>query len=108
LTHQPEEHPVRNSATNSGKDLAKEIARLQAQLEELSDSAKGAGNTLLEDTLRPARKLISNYRDTARSVGELRDKTRSTLLEHVEERPFTTLAALIGIGFLAARFFRRS
>jgi ElaB/YqjD/DUF883 family membrane-anchored ribosome-binding protein len=110
---------MRNSATHSGKDLAKEIARLRAQLEELSDSVKGAGSDLVdrgeevfEDTLRPARKLIANYGDTAKSVAKdaakFRDKARDTLIEHTEERPFTTLAALIGIGFLASWLFRRS
>jgi len=39
---------MRNSDTHSGKDLAKEIARLQARLEELSDNAKTAGSDLVD------------------------------------------------------------
>ena len=55
---------MRNSATHSGKDLAKEIALLKAQLDDLSDSVNGAGNSIvergqeaLEETLHSAREL---------------------------------------------------
>jgi len=44
----------------------------------------------------------------AKDAAKLRDKASDTLIEHTEARPFTTLAALIGIGFLAAWLFRRS
>jgi ElaB/YqjD/DUF883 family membrane-anchored ribosome-binding protein len=109
---------MRNSATHSGKDLAKEIALLKAQLDDLSDSVNGAGNSIvargeeaLEDTLRSARELIAKYGDTAKSIvketARLKDKATDTLIEHTEARPLTTLAAIVGIGFLAGWLFRR-
>ena len=109
---------MRNSATHSGKDLAKEIALLKAQLDDLSDSVNGAGNSIvergqeaLEETLRSARELIAKYGDTAKSIAKdtvrLKNKAADTLIEHTEARPLTTLAAIVGIGFLAGWLFRR-
>jgi len=109
---------MRNSATHSGKDLAKEIALLKAQLDDLSDSVNGAGNSIvergqeaLEETLRSARELIAKYGDTAKSIAKdtvrLKNKATDTLIEHTEARPLTTLAAIVGIGFLAGWLFRR-
>jgi ElaB/YqjD/DUF883 family membrane-anchored ribosome-binding protein len=110
---------MRNSATHNGKDLAKEIALLKAQLEELSDSVNGAGNSIvarseeaLEETLRSARELIAKYGDTAKSIAKdatrLKDRAADTLIEHTEARPLTTLAAIIGVGFLAGWLCRRN
>ena len=109
---------MRNSATHSGKDLAKEIALLKAQLDDLSDSVNGAGNSIvergqeaLEETLRSARELIAKYGDTAKAIAKdaakLKDRATDTLIEHTEARPLTTLAAIVGIGFLAGWLFRR-
>ena len=102
---------MRNSATHNGKDLAREIALLKVQLEELSDSVNGAGNSIvergqeaLEETLRSARELIAKYGDTAK----LKNKATDTLIEHTEARPLTTLAAIVGIGFLAGWLWRRN
>ena len=39
---------------------------------------------------------------------KLKDKATDTLIEHTEARPLTTLAALIGVGFLAGWLWRRS
>ncbi len=111
---------MRNSATHNGKDLAREIALLKAQLEELSDSVNGAGNSIvergqeaLEETLRSARELIAKYGDTAKSIAQrhgpkLKDRATDTLIEHTEARPLTTLAAIIGVGFLAGWLCRRN
>jgi len=109
---------MRNSATHNGTDLAKEIALLKAQLEDLADSVNGTGNSIvargeeaLEETLRSARELIAKYGDTAKSIAQdtvkLRDKAAGKLIEHTEARPLTTLAAIAGIGFLAGWLFRR-
>ena len=109
---------MRNSATHNGKDLAKEIALLKAQLEDLADSVNGTGNSIvargeeaLEETLRSARELIAKYGDTAKSIAKdtvrLKNKATDTLIEHTEARPLTTLAAIVGIGFLAGWLFRR-
>jgi ElaB/YqjD/DUF883 family membrane-anchored ribosome-binding protein len=110
---------MRNSATHSGKDLAKEIALLKAQLDDLSDSVNGAGNSImargqeaLEETLHSARELIAKYGDTAKSIvndtAKLKNKATDTLIEHTEARPLTTLAAIIGVGFLAGWLCRRN
>jgi ElaB/YqjD/DUF883 family membrane-anchored ribosome-binding protein len=115
---QAQEYVMRNSATHSGKDLAKEIALLKAQLDDLSDSVNGAGNSIvargqeaLEETLHSARELIAKYGDTAKSIAKdtvrLKNKATDTLIEHTEARPLTTLAAIVGIGFLAGWLFRR-
>ena len=110
---------MRNAATHNGKDLAREIALLKVQLEELSESVNGAGNSIvargeaaLEETLRSARELIAKYGDTAKAIAEdtvkLKDKATDTLIEHTENRPLTTLAAILGVGFLAGWLCRRS
>jgi ElaB/YqjD/DUF883 family membrane-anchored ribosome-binding protein len=110
---------MRNSATHNGKDLAKEIALLKAQLEDLADSVNGTGNSIvargeeaLEETLRSARELIAKYGDTAKAIAKdatrLKDRATDTLIEHTEARPLTTLAAIIGVGFLAGWLCRRN
>ena len=103
---------MRNSATHNGKDLAKEIALLKAQLEELADSIVERGQEALEETLRSARELIAKYGDTAKSIvndtAKLKNKATDTLIEHTEARPLTTLAAIIGVGFLAGWLCRRN
>jgi len=110
---------MRSSATHNGKDLAKEIALLKAQLEDLADSVNGTGTSIvargeeaLEETLRSARALIAKYGDTAKSIAQdtikMRDKATDTLIEHTEARPLTTLAAILGVGFLAGWLCRRN
>jgi ElaB/YqjD/DUF883 family membrane-anchored ribosome-binding protein len=109
---------MRNAATN-GKDLAREIAILKEQLEELSDTVNGAGSSLvsrgeaaIEDTLKSARALVEKYGDTAKAFAEdtarLKNKATDTLIEQTETRPLTTLAAIVGIGFLAGWLCRRN
>src|SRR5882672_11008391 len=110
---------MRNSATHNGKDLAKEIALLKAQLEDLADSVNGTGNSIVargeaavEETLKSARELIAKYGDTAKSIANdtarLKDKAADTLVEHTEAHPLTTLAAILGVGFLAGWLCRRN
>ena len=109
---------MRNAATHNGKDLAREITLLRQQLDELADTVNGTGSTLvargeaaLEDTLKSARELVAKYGDTAKAIADdtkkLRDKATDTLIEQTETRPLTTLAAIIGIGFLAGWLCRR-
>jgi ElaB/YqjD/DUF883 family membrane-anchored ribosome-binding protein len=110
---------MRNSATHhDGKDLAKQISLLRTQLEELAETVNGTkssligrGEEVIEDTLRSARELIAKYSDTAKSMAQdaakLKDKASETLVEQTEAHPFTTLAALVGIGFLAGWLCRR-
>jgi ElaB/YqjD/DUF883 family membrane-anchored ribosome-binding protein len=109
---------MRNAATHNGKDLAREIALLKQQLDELADTVNGTGSSIvargeaaLEETLKSARELVTKYGDTAKAIADdtrkLRDKAADTLIEQTEARPLTTLAAIVGIGFLAGWLFRR-
>ena len=109
---------MRNSATHSSKDPAKEIALLKTQLEELSEAVNGTGSSILargeealEKSLRSARQLIAKYGDTAKAIAQdtvkLKDKAADTLIEQTEARPLTTLMAILGIGFLAGWLCRR-
>jgi len=110
---------MRNAATHSGKDLAKEIALLKAQLDDLSDSVNGAGSSImargeeaLEETLRSARELIAKSGDTAKAIvhdtAKLKGKATDTLIEQTAARPLTTLAAILAVGFLAGWLSRRN
>ena len=110
---------MRYSAASNGKDLAREIALLKEQLDELSESVNGTGSSIvargeaaLEETLKSARELVAKYGDTAKAIAhdtaKLKDKATDTLIEHTEARPLTTLAAIIGVGFLAGWLCRRS
>jgi ElaB/YqjD/DUF883 family membrane-anchored ribosome-binding protein len=110
---------MRNAATLNGKDLAREIALLKEQLEALSESVNGTGSSIvargeaaLDETLQSARALIAKYGDTAKAMAEdtakLKTKATDTLIHHTEAHPLTTLAAIIGVGFLAGWLCRRN
>jgi ElaB/YqjD/DUF883 family membrane-anchored ribosome-binding protein len=109
---------MRSAATHNGKDLAREISLLKEQLEELADTVNGTGSSIVsrgeaavEETLKSARELVAKYGDAAKSIADdtikLRNKATDTLIEHTEARPLTTLAAIIGVGFLAGWLCRR-
>ncbi|HQS14085.1 hypothetical protein [Reyranella sp.] len=109
---------MRVTSHANGKDLAKEIAALKTQLEDLAESMNGAGQSIvsrgeeaMEDTLKAARELIAKYGDTAKAIAEdtvsLKNKAADTLVEQTEARPLTTVAAIAGIGFLAGWLCRR-
>jgi ElaB/YqjD/DUF883 family membrane-anchored ribosome-binding protein len=106
------------SSTHNGKDLAREITLLKQQLEELAETVNGTGSSIVargeaavEETLKSARDLIAKYGDTAKSIADdtvnLKNKATDTLIEQTEARPLTTLAAIVGIGFLAGWLCRR-
>ena len=93
---------MRNAATHNGKDLAREIALLRQQLDDLADTVNGTGSSIvargeaaLEETLKSARELVANCRDTAKAIAQdtakLKDKATDTLIEQTETRPLTTL-----------------
>ena len=95
------------------------LTTLSHEVRVLSDSVNDAGNSIvarggeaIEETLRSARELIAKYGDTARSIvndtAKLKNKATDTLIEHTEARPLTTLAAIIGVGFLAGWLCRRN
>jgi hypothetical protein len=69
------------------------------------------GEEALEETLNSARELIAKYGDTAKAIAEdtisLKNKATDKLVEQTEAHPLTTLAAVVGIGFLAGWLCRR-
>ncbi len=109
---------MRAASHANGKDLAKEISMLKAQLEELTESMNGTGHSIVakgeeavEDTVRAARELIAKYGDTAKAIAQdtidLKNKATDKLVAQTEARPLTTIAAVVGIGFLAGWLCRR-
>jgi ElaB/YqjD/DUF883 family membrane-anchored ribosome-binding protein len=115
----------------SSKDLVKEIGVLKSQLKKLSsameaDASDGVNGAIsavqsksraaIDDAIEAATAFIDEQTDHARDMAdsalekatEARDAAADTLIKTVKERPLTTLAAVIGIGFLAGLLCRRS
>jgi ElaB/YqjD/DUF883 family membrane-anchored ribosome-binding protein len=108
---------MRNSA-HEAKDLAKQIALLRSQLDDIAETLDGTkdgllmrGQEKLEDTLQSARELIARYGDSAKAMADnavrLKQKASDTLVAQTEDHPLTTLAAILGIGMLAGWLLRR-
>jgi ElaB/YqjD/DUF883 family membrane-anchored ribosome-binding protein len=117
-------------AAHSNKDLVKEINALKAQLKKLSSAMEaeandGVSRTLstveskskqaIDDAIDAAQGFIDEYAETARDgmqalsrrSAELRDQATESLVETVQNRPLGTLAAIVGVGFLAGYLCRR-
>jgi len=113
------------------KDLIKEINALKAQLKRLSDALAADANEgvtramdaveskskeTIDEAVEAAQRFIDDYaesaKDTAarlaRKSAEVRDSATDSLIETVQARPFGTLAAVAGIGFLAGYLCRRT
>jgi ElaB/YqjD/DUF883 family membrane-anchored ribosome-binding protein len=112
----PGSNLMRNSAAQyDGKELSQQIALMRTQLEELAHTVNGTKNTLvgrggevLDDALHSARDLIAKYGDNAKTMAkDAKDKAGETLIQQTEAHPFSTLAAIVGIGFLAGWLCRR-
>lgn len=112
------------------KDLVKEINALKAQLKKLSaamesDASEGVNRAVgtieakskeaIDDAIETAQTFIDEYAESAKDYAaalgrkseQIRDSAASSLVETVQARPFGTLAAVIGIGFLAGFLCRR-
>jgi ElaB/YqjD/DUF883 family membrane-anchored ribosome-binding protein len=112
------------------KDLVKEINGLKAQLKKLSaameaDASEGVNRAAsavqssskqaIDSVIESAQEFIDGYSDSARDTmdalarksADLRDKATDSLVDTVQNRPYATLAAIIGIGFLAGFLCRR-
>jgi len=115
-----------NGHTIPSKDLVKEINALKAQLKRVSDAMASdasdavdaietKGRETLDETIEAAQRFIDGYADQAkdtanqlaRKSAKMRDSAADSLVETVQNRPFGTLAAVIGIGFLAGYLCRR-
>jgi ElaB/YqjD/DUF883 family membrane-anchored ribosome-binding protein len=117
-------------AAHSNKDLVKEINALKAQLKKLSSAMEAEANDgvsralstveskskqAIDDAIDAAQSFIDEYAETARDgmqalsrrSAELRDQATESLVETVQNRPLGTLAAIVGVGFLAGYLCRR-
>ena len=124
---------MRNGTAHSipSKDLVKEINSLKAQLKRVSDAmandasdgmnraidaVEGKSRETIDDAVDAAQRFIDEYTETAkdtasrlaRASSQVRDSAADSLVETVQARPFGTLAAVIGIGFLAGYLCRRT
>jgi hypothetical protein len=113
------------------KDLVKQIAVLNSQLKKLSaameaEAHSGVARTLsaietksreaIDCAIEAAEEFIDGYADSAsetasaiaKKTGQLRDAASESLIETVQARPFATLAAVVGVGFLAGYLCRRT
>lgn len=114
----------------ANKDLIKEINALKAQLKKLAAAMENEANDgvnralgaietkskeAIDDAIAATQDFIDDYADGARDAAgalarksaELRDKATDSLIETVQSRPLGTLAAIVGIGFLAGYLCRR-
>ena len=113
------------------KELVKEINALKAQLKKLSavmeaDASDGVNRAIgaietkskeaIDGAIEAAQDFVDEYAEQAkdaasalaRKTTQLRDNAADSLVETVQARPFGTLAAVIGLGFLAGYLCRRS
>jgi ElaB/YqjD/DUF883 family membrane-anchored ribosome-binding protein len=124
---------MRNGTAHSipSKDLVKEINALKAQLKRVSDAmandasdgmnraidaVESKGRETIDDAVDAAQRFIDEYTDTAKDTasklarvsGQMRDSAADSVVETVQARPFATLAAVVGLGFLAGYLCRRT
>jgi ElaB/YqjD/DUF883 family membrane-anchored ribosome-binding protein len=124
---------MRNGTAHSipSKDLVKEINALKAQLKRVSDAmatdasdgmnraidaVESKGRETIDDAVDAAQRVIDDYSETAKDTasrlarvsGQMRDSAADSVVDAVEARPFATLAAVVGLGFLAGYLCRRS
>ena len=124
---------MRNGTAHSipSKDLVKEINALKAQLRRVSDAmatdasdgmnraidaVESKSRETIDDAVDAAQRFIDDYTETAKDTAskltrvssQMRDSAADSVVETVQARPFATLAAVIGIGFLAGYLCRRT
>jgi ElaB/YqjD/DUF883 family membrane-anchored ribosome-binding protein len=115
----------------SGKDLVKEISVLKSQLKKLSsameaDATEGVDGAVsaiqlksraaIDDAIEAATSFLDEQTGNAKELAdsalekasEMRDAAADNLIKTVKERPLATLAAVIGIGFVAGLLCRRA
>jgi ElaB/YqjD/DUF883 family membrane-anchored ribosome-binding protein len=112
------------------RDLVKEVNALKAQLKKLSaaleaDATEGVSRAVgtieskskqaIDEAIETAQNLIDEYAENAKDYAaelgkksaQIRESAANSLVETVQARPFGSLAAVIGIGFLAGYLCRR-
>jgi len=118
------------TSQHAHKDLVKEINALKVQLKKLSSALEAEANDgvtravgaiearskqAIDHAIEAAEDFIDEYADTAADVAarltkktaQVRDAATDSLVEAVETRPLATLAALLGLGFIAGYLCRR-
>ena len=121
---------MRSNGTSQHKDVVREINALKVQLKKLSaaledeahegvNRAVGAiearSKQAIDSAIEAAQDFIDEYADTAseaavrlsKKTAQMRESASDSLVEAVEARPFGTLAAVLGLGFLAGYLCRR-
>jgi ElaB/YqjD/DUF883 family membrane-anchored ribosome-binding protein len=119
-----------NGHSIPSKELVKEINALKAQLKRVSDAmasdasdgmnraidvVESKSRETIDEAVEAAQRFLDDYSDgakdtasrIARKSSEMRDTAADSLVETVQARPFGTLAAVVGIGFLAGYLCRR-
>ena len=115
----------------STKNLVNEVTVLKSQLRKLSaameadakDGVNGVvsaielkSRAVIDEALEAAQTFIDEQTENARDLtdatldkaAKLRDSAADSLIETVQARPLATLAAVVGIGFIAGLLCRRS
>jgi ElaB/YqjD/DUF883 family membrane-anchored ribosome-binding protein len=126
----PEDEMRQNGAALHAKDIQKEIGALKARLSDLADSldldevegigkaisriearskeavgdAAKAAQALIDDVPKLAKAYGASIADNAKAIGE---SATGAVVETVKARPLGSIAAIIGIGFLAGYLCRR-
>jgi len=90
--------------TDEIEGIGKAISRIEARSKEAVGDAAKATQALLEDMPKLAKAYGASIADNAKAIGE---STTNAVVETVKSRPLGSIAAIIGIGFLAGYLFRR-
>jgi ElaB/YqjD/DUF883 family membrane-anchored ribosome-binding protein len=113
------------------KDLIKEINALKTQLKRVSDAmandasegmtraidaVESKGRETIDEAVAAAERFLDEYTESAKDTAsrlarrssQIRDSAADSLVDTVQARPFGTLAAVIGLGFLAGYLCRRN
>lgn len=104
---------MRNGHTaQSAKDIQKELKALKGKLNELAESIQEDASdaaSVVADGGKLAKHygedLLETALDSAKSLG---DTAAKQVLASIKDKPIGTLAALVGIGFLAGYLCRRN
>jgi ElaB/YqjD/DUF883 family membrane-anchored ribosome-binding protein len=88
--------------------LQQDVAKLTQQLAKLAAAKGYQAMDLAKDNLDGVLgSAQAKGRQVAEAVGEVRDNLASAIDESLEERPYTTLALAVAMGFIVGAMWRR-
>jgi ElaB/YqjD/DUF883 family membrane-anchored ribosome-binding protein len=111
-----------NGGRSAGSDIEREVAALKEDLVRLSDHVTGLFTAVGDETVRTARagtrRAKRKYNNLATEVGDMSreaadvardagDDAVHAMEDAIHERPLTTLAMAIGVGFLLGAAWRK-